>query len=125
MKNPPEPKTPISRGVVTGDNLRQLKFPEVTKIVTENNASPAEGGRAACDTLEIRCDCTTLAFAIRAARLGIGLSQAALGKAIGSNAATICRIEGSHQTPTLDTLERIARACGVRFVLVIGDSVNK
>lgn len=113
MQNNPARKNPQKLGIILGDNLRHLKLPRVTKIVTENN-----GGYG--DTVTFGCHWTAVGEMVRAARLHAELSQAMLGKAIGSNAANICRIEGGRQTPDLITLDRIADACGVRFQVGTG-----
>ncbi|HAM57733.1 MAG TPA: XRE family transcriptional regulator [Candidatus Rokubacteria bacterium] len=45
-----------------------------------------------------------------------GLSQEALAQKARINRVTLARLERAMHPPTLDTLERIARALGVRLV---------
>jgi mRNA interferase RelE/StbE len=52
-------------------------------------------------------------------RDGAGLSQAALAAKAKINRVTLARIELGIHRPTLDTLDAIARALGVRLVDLI------
>jgi transcriptional regulator with XRE-family HTH domain len=45
-----------------------------------------------------------------------GMSQKALAKRAKINRVTLARLERAMHPPTLDTLERIARALGVKLV---------
>lgn len=65
-----------------------------------------------------------LGATIKGWREAAGIKQAALARAIGVDAANVCRYESGTQRPTLDNLVAIARACGVRQVelLLEGDA---
>lgn len=55
------------------------------------------------------------AHALRWARLGARLSQRALAAATGVAQPTIARIERGVETPRVDTLDRLLRACGEKL----------
>lgn len=50
---------------------------------------------------------------IRATRERVGITQEALANAAGTDRPSIVRIEAGQQSPTLDTLIRIARVLGI------------
>ena len=52
------------------------------------------------------------------ARKAQGLTQAELAKRSGVNQADISRIENGDINPTLSTLEKLAKACGKKVVLI-------
>ncbi|MBI2895405.1 MAG: type II toxin-antitoxin system HicB family antitoxin [Deltaproteobacteria bacterium] len=52
---------------------------------------------------------------IRRARLDLGLTQAQLAKRAGLTQAMVARIEDPDYNPTLETLERVARALGAEL----------
>lgn len=51
---------------------------------------------------------------VRELRLAAGLSQRALAKRAATSQPAIARYEGGVATPSLETLERLAAACGRR-----------
>lgn len=51
-------------------------------------------------------------------RLAAGLSQRALAKRAGTSQPAIVRYEGGATAPSLETLERLASACGWRLRIV-------
>lgn len=58
-----------------------------------------------------------IAEEIARARQAAGLSQAELGRAVGTTQSVISRIEKGQQNLTLETLSLIARALGRRVVI--------
>ncbi len=54
---------------------------------------------------------------IWALRLGAGMTQAELAGAAGTSQPTIAAYEGGSKSPTLRTLERLARAAGVESII--------
>jgi predicted transcriptional regulator len=52
------------------------------------------------------------ARSLRQARRRAGLTQRDLAQRTGVAQPTIARIEGGHEVPQVDTLERLLRACG-------------
>jgi uncharacterized protein len=56
----------------------------------------------------------SLATAVRALRLKAGLSQRALARRAGTSQPAIARYERGIATPSWETLERLAAACGRR-----------
>ena len=48
-----------------------------------------------------------------------GMSQRTLAKKAGINRVTLARLERAMHPPTLDTLEQIARALGVKLVELV------
>jgi transcriptional regulator with XRE-family HTH domain len=50
---------------------------------------------------------------LKDAREGAGLSQRELAQRAGTSQAMVARIERGHQSPSLATLERLVRACGL------------
>ena len=59
----------------------------------------------------------TIAAQVAQARHSAGISQAELGSRIGSDAAHISRIESGATQPLPPTIQRIAAALGVEFVI--------
>jgi len=51
---------------------------------------------------------------VREARLGAGLSQRALARRAGTSQPAIARYERGTATPSWETLQRLATACGQR-----------
>ena len=49
---------------------------------------------------------------VREARRRAGLSQAALAELVGTTQSAVARVEGGRQSPSLEYLERLVRACG-------------
>ncbi|QUD83366.1 helix-turn-helix transcriptional regulator [Gordonia polyisoprenivorans] len=60
-----------------------------------------------------------LAETVYQARQAAGLSQAQLAERMGSTQSSIAAIESGARTPTVDLLERLARACGQRLTITI------
>jgi ribosome-binding protein aMBF1 (putative translation factor) len=58
---------------------------------------------------------------IRAARCGRGMTQLELSTATGIRRPNIARLERGGNTPTIETLQRIARALNVDAVSLIAD----
>lgn len=50
-----------------------------------------------------------------AARTGAGLTQTELARRMGTTQPTIAKIEGGGRVPTIDMLDRLARAVGQRL----------
>jgi transcriptional regulator with XRE-family HTH domain len=57
---------------------------------------------------------------IRAARLHANLTQEAVALAAETDRSSVVRIERGQQSPTLDTLIRLARAIGVSLAELVG-----
>jgi transcriptional regulator with XRE-family HTH domain len=55
--------------------------------------------------------------AVRAARLRAGMSQVELARRSGTSQPSIARLEGGLVSPTVITLDRIARALGTELVI--------
>ncbi len=53
------------------------------------------------------------------ARESAGLTQAELARRMGTTQSAIAAIEAGARTPTVDLLERLARACGGRLTIRI------
>lgn len=60
---------------------------------------------------------------IREARLRAGLTQTELAERLGTTQSSIARWEGGGSQPSVETLQRIVRACGLElaFSLVVPD----
>jgi len=56
---------------------------------------------------------------IRALREANGMSQAELGRRIGSTQPSIARLEAGRVSPTLETLDRVAAALGAELVVAL------
>jgi ribosome-binding protein aMBF1 (putative translation factor) len=56
-----------------------------------------------------------LASLVMRLRNEAGLSQAELAKKVGTTQSAIARIEGGKVIPRIDTLTKIARACGKKL----------
>jgi antitoxin HicB len=56
-------------------------------------------------------------LAIRQARLAAGLTQSQLAKRAGLTQAMVARLEDPDHNPTLDTLERVARALDAELIV--------
>ena len=54
---------------------------------------------------------------LREARLRAGLTQAELGERVGKPASMISRWERGRVEPSLETLRRLVRACGLELTL--------
>ncbi len=63
--------------------------------------------------------------ALRAARLGAGLSQAALARRARTSQSAIARYESGATAPTLSTLDRLLTACGKRLEEVIASPARR
>ncbi len=59
---------------------------------------------------------------IRGLREARGVSQAELGRRIGSTQPAIARLEAGRVSPTLETLDRVAAALGVELVVGFEDA---
>ena len=61
------------------------------------------------------CHTVTMDYAkgIKRARKKKGISQRALGKAIGMDPSYLCLLEAGTRKPSVGTIDKIARACGV------------
>jgi ribosome-binding protein aMBF1 (putative translation factor) len=59
---------------------------------------------------------------IRRLREARGISQAELGRRIGSTQPAIARLEAGRVSPTLETLDRVAAALGVELVIGFEDA---
>jgi transcriptional regulator with XRE-family HTH domain len=64
----------------------------------------------------------TVGATIRRLREARDLSQEALARKAGLARLTVIRIETGSQSPTLDSLERVAKALGVRLRALIPDN---
>lgn len=71
-------------------------------------------------TVEVLDDAVTLAEARRKA----GLTQAELAARMKTSQAAVARIESGHGAPKWDTIERYARALGVRPVVRLLDAAE-
>ena len=56
---------------------------------------------------------------VRALRMSRGISQGALAEAAGMSQTTLSRLEKGHQCPSLEGVERIAKALGVSIAMVV------
>jgi transcriptional regulator with XRE-family HTH domain len=79
---------------------------------------------AAALALRNPLDSTDLGELITAARRAAGLSQTALAAAIGTAQSVISRWERGVETPRVETLVRILRACGYEPDLVLRSTAN-
>jgi ribosome-binding protein aMBF1 (putative translation factor) len=59
---------------------------------------------------------------IRRLREAHGISQAELGRRIGSTQPAIARLEAGRVSPTLETLDRVAAALGVELMIGFEDT---
>ena len=57
---------------------------------------------------------------LKGAREGAGLSQRELAQRAGTSQAMVARIERGHQSPSVATLERLVRACGLELHVEAG-----
>lgn len=73
--------------------------------------------KAEYDKLELRF---TIAFQIYGARLSRGLTQTQLAKLVGTKQASIARAESGDYNPSIEFLERIAKALDVPLTLKLG-----
>ena len=55
-------------------------------------------------------------------RVAAGLSQTELAKRMGTSQPVIARIEGGGSTPTVDMLDRLARATGKRLEISLSQT---
>jgi HTH-type transcriptional regulator / antitoxin HipB len=87
------------------------------KIRGERLASPAAsaGYQRARRALE-------LGERIRGLREARGISQAELGRRIGSTQPAIARLEAGRVSPTLETLDRVAAALGAELIVDFADA---
>lgn len=60
-----------------------------------------------------------LAETVYRARESAGLTQAELARRMGTTQSAIAAIEAGARTPTVELLERLARACGGRLTIRI------
>lgn len=60
-----------------------------------------------------------LAETVYRARETAGLTQSKLARRMGTTQSAIAAIESGARTPTVDLLERLARACGARLTISI------
>lgn len=61
-----------------------------------------------------------LAETVFRAREAAGLTQAELARRMGTTQSAIAAIESGARTPTVELLDRLARACGARLTISIG-----
>ncbi len=61
---------------------------------------------------------------LAAARRAAGLTQTELAERMGTKQSAISRIEAGRQLPSLEMLERFARATGRPFTVTFGDSAT-
>jgi len=59
---------------------------------------------------------------IRGARRRAGFTQAELAKALGTTQSVVARWESGRVSPTLETLDRVVRACGLDLVISLRPS---
>ncbi|HUP69366.1 MAG TPA: helix-turn-helix transcriptional regulator [Acidimicrobiales bacterium] len=57
-------------------------------------------------------------------RTDAGLTQAELAERMGTTQSAIARMEGGGSRPTLETLERLAKAVGAELVVGVGDNLS-
>jgi ribosome-binding protein aMBF1 (putative translation factor) len=55
-------------------------------------------------------------------RIAAGLSQTELARRMGTSQPVIARIEGGGSTPTVETLDRLARATGRRLEIALPEA---
>ncbi len=55
------------------------------------------------------------------ARIAAGLTQKELAQRMGTTQSAIARLEAGERTPTLDTLQRLAKALGISFTITAGE----
>ena len=89
---------------------------------TEISRPASESARVAAQDEERISQFRELVFRLRTEA---GLTQAELAKRMGTTQSAIARIEGGGSRPTLETLERLARAVGKEFVVGVGDSLSE
>lgn len=61
-----------------------------------------------------------LAETVFRARQAAGLTQTELARRMGTTQSAIAAIESGARTPTVELLDRLARACGGRLTISIG-----
>lgn len=66
-----------------------------------------------------------LAEEIRNLREASGLSQAELARRIGSTQPAVARLEAGGVAPTIETLERVAAALGLRLAVSFSDGPHR
>lgn len=66
-------------------------------------------------------DATTIGFELTRARRRAGLTQTQVARQMGTTQSAISRAEAGRAQPTLDFVERFARALGERIVLTFGE----
>jgi len=57
-------------------------------------------------------------------RTDAGLTQAELAERMSTTQSAIARMEGGGSRPTLETLERLAKAVGAELVVGVGDNLS-
>jgi len=65
-------------------------------------------------------DSMSIAAEVRRARVGAGLTQAALAALTGTTQSAVSRLESGRLVPTLAVLERVAEATGRPITVVVG-----
>jgi transcriptional regulator with XRE-family HTH domain len=85
------------------------------------NSTPMTAlARAAFDDEARIAEFRQLAFTVRA---NAGLTQAQIAERMGTTQSAIARLEGGGTKPTLQTLENLAAAAGLDFVIAIGPAL--
>lgn len=64
------------------------------------------------------------AYGLRAQRESAGLTQLELAVRAGLTPATVSRLENGHQSPTLVTVEALARALGIPLSDLVGSVIE-
>lgn len=59
---------------------------------------------------------------IRAARHRAGITQKELGRRLGTTQSVVARWESGRVSPTVETLSRVVRACGLNLVISLGSA---
>ncbi|MHB1134033.1 MAG: helix-turn-helix domain-containing protein [Chloroflexota bacterium] len=62
--------------------------------------------------------------ALLGARLGAGLTQKRLAERAGMKQSVVARLEAGGRVPTLETMQRLAAALGVDFVITASGTVE-
>ncbi len=65
-------------------------------------------------------DKVKIAKRIKQYRIKSGLTQVALGDIAGISSTTIARVEGCVNPPSLETIEKLAKAFGVKVSDILG-----